>query len=69
MITVYTFNKNTVCVCVRVCERKRETTYLNPEYSQTSYALLKKKKALKNCIWIRGMNILLFQSVLLIFLL
>lgn len=43
MITVYTFNKNTVCVCVRVCERKRETTYLNPEYSQTSYALLKKK--------------------------
>lgn len=29
----------------------------------------KKKKAPKNCIWIRGMNILLFQSVLLIFLL
>lgn len=52
MITVYTFfsffNRNTVCVyvCVPVCVRERgrerETTYLNPEYSQTSYALLKK---------------------------
>lgn len=29
-------------VCEREGERERETTYLNPEYSQTSYALLKK---------------------------
>lgn len=41
MITVYTFfflQKYRECVC----EREGETTYLNPEYSQTSYALLKK---------------------------
>lgn len=41
MITVYTFFLQKIQrVCVR--ERERETTYLNPEYSQTSYALLKK---------------------------
>lgn len=44
MITVYTFfflltKIQSECVCVK----ERETTYLNPEYSQTSYALLKKK--------------------------
>lgn len=42
MITVYMFkNKNTEGA------GKGETTYLNPEYSQTSYALLKKKKSPK----------------------
>lgn len=44
MITVYTFFKQKYGVRESVWRGggERETTYLNPEYSQTSYALLKK---------------------------
>lgn len=39
-------SRNDNCIYIffiKIGAGRRETTYLNPEYSQTSYALLKKK--------------------------